>query len=95
MRDQRNSGNSTPSFDVSTDIAKVTIFDPENKFVAYSGAFPEGVREVFCEWGEIFILTNDGRLSRLVEKPTPEKLGVLFLKNLCKFSIQEQHVHFC
>lgn len=85
VRDQRTGGSSTSStYDVSTDIAKVTIFDPENKFVAYSGAFPEGVREVFCEWGEIFILTNDGRLSRLVERPTSEKLGVLFMKNLCK-----------
>lgn len=85
VRDQRTAGGSGASFEVSTDISKVTIFDPENKFVAYTGAFPEGVREVFCEWGEVFILTNEGKLSRLVEKPTSEKLGVLFMKNLCSW----------
>ena len=94
VRDQRggtasagsNSSNATPlgsSIDASTDISKVAIFDPENKFVAYSGAFPEGVREVFAEWGEVYVLTNDSKLSRLVERPTMEKLGVLFSKNLC------------
>ena len=74
------------SLDASTDISKVAIFDPENKFVAYSGAFPEGVREVFAEWGEVYVLTNDSKLSRLVERPTMEKLGVLFSKNLCRCS---------
>lgn len=85
VRDQR-SATATPSYDTSTDISKVTIFDPENKFVAYSGAFTEGVREVFCEWGDVFVLTNDSKLHRLVERPTMEKLGVLFSKNLCKLS---------
>lgn len=83
VREQR-SATATPSYDTSTDISKVTIFDPENKFVAYSGAFTEGVREVFCEWGDIFVLTNDSKLHRLVERPTMEKLGVLFSKNLCR-----------
>lgn len=85
VRDQRSAA-AVPSYDTSTDISKVTIFDPENKYVAYSGAFTEGVREVFCEWGDVFVLTNDSKLHRLVERPTMEKLGVLFSKNLCKFA---------
>jgi len=44
------------------DISKVTIVDIENKFVAYSGPFKEGVREVFCQWDRVFILTNDGKV---------------------------------
>lgn len=85
VREQRSAA-ANPSYDTSTDISKVTIFDPENKFVAYSGAFTEGVREVFCEWGDVFVLTNDSKLHRLVERPTMEKLGVLFSKNLCEQS---------
>ncbi|KAK9896216.1 hypothetical protein P389DRAFT_76246 [Cystobasidium minutum MCA 4210] len=81
VRDQRSAA-AVPSYDTSADISKVTIFDPQNKYVAYSGAFTEGVREVFCEWGDVFVLTNDSKLHRLVERPTMEKLGVLFSKNL-------------
>lgn len=45
-----------------TDVSKVTLFDLENKFVAYSGTFVEGVRDVISEWGHVFILTNDGKV---------------------------------
>jgi len=46
----------------STDVSKVTVFDPENKIVAFSGPFQEGVREVLCIWGKIYILSNDGKV---------------------------------
>jgi hypothetical protein len=44
------------------DITKLTVFDVENKFIAYSGTFTEGVRDVFSEWGQIFVLSNDGKV---------------------------------
>jgi hypothetical protein len=40
----------------------VTVFDPENKLVAYSGAFTEGVREVVSQWGKIYIISSDGKV---------------------------------
>jgi hypothetical protein len=50
----------------NTDIAKVTVFDPENKLVAFSGTFVEGVRQVVSQWGDIYVLSNDGKVrSRL------------------------------
>jgi vacuolar protein sorting-associated protein 11 len=39
------------------------VFDLENKFVAYTGTFTQGVRAVFSAWGNIFILGNDGSVS--------------------------------
>ena len=45
-----------------TDVSKVTVFDLENKFVAHSGTFVEGVRAVVSEWGHIYVLTNDGKV---------------------------------
>lgn len=45
-----------------TDITKLTIFEPENKYVAYSGTFVHDVREVFSQWGQIYILTSDGNV---------------------------------
>lgn len=47
-----------------TDVSKVTVFDLENKLVAYTGTFVEGVRAVVSGWGSIFVLTNDGQVSR-------------------------------
>ena len=47
----------------NTDIAKVTVFDPENKLVAFSGTFPQGVREVVSQWGDIYIISNDGKVK--------------------------------
>src|SRR5258708_8893160 len=61
-----------------TEVTKVTVFDLENKFVAHSEAFVEGVREVFSQWGSIYVLSNDGRLSCLQEKPTATKLERLY-----------------
>ena len=45
------------------DIAKVTVFDPENKLVAFSGTFVEGVRQVVSQWGDIYVLSNDGKVG--------------------------------
>ncbi|EJD02144.1 uncharacterized protein FOMMEDRAFT_20927 [Fomitiporia mediterranea MF3/22] len=73
------SKNSLPD---RTDVSKVTVFDLENKFVAYSDTFVGGARAVVSEWGHIYVLTNDGKLFCLEEKSTPEKLDMLYRKNL-------------
>jgi hypothetical protein len=44
-------------------VAKVTIFDPENKFVAHSGTFEEGVRDVWEAWGSVWVLSEGGKVS--------------------------------
>lgn len=44
------------------DVAKVTLFDPENKFVAHSGTFEEGVRDVWEAWGSVWVLTEAGQV---------------------------------
>jgi hypothetical protein len=103
---------------MGSDISKVSIFDLELKFIAHSGTYTEGVREVFCEWGEVFVLTNDGKVSwpflfapenestyiesggdgkvtRLEEKPTPDKLSVLFSKNFFLLAISLARMSGC
>ncbi|KAI0636391.1 hypothetical protein C8Q77DRAFT_1092491 [Trametes polyzona] len=66
----------------SGDITKLTVFDPENQYVAHSGTFTEGVREVFSAWGKLYVLSNDGKLLCLEEKPTSAKLDMLYRKGL-------------
>ena len=47
----------------ASDITKVTVFDIDNKIVAFSGAFAEGIREVFEGWGDLYVLSSDGVVS--------------------------------
>ena len=46
-----------------SDVTKVTVFDPENRLVAFSGTFKQGVREIISQWGQIFVLTTDGKVG--------------------------------
>ncbi|KAG5725103.1 Vacuolar protein sorting-associated protein 11 like protein [Termitomyces sp. T112] len=65
-----------------SDTTKVTIFEPENKYVAFSGTFTHDVREIISQWGQIYILTSDGNLSCLQEKSMASKLDHLYRKSL-------------
>ena len=45
-----------------SDVTKVTVFDPENRLIAFSGTFKQGVREIISQWGNLFVLTTDGKV---------------------------------
>lgn len=47
-------------------VAKVTIFDLKNKFVAFTATFQEGVCEIWEAWGSIWVLTEAGKVSKRV-----------------------------
>ncbi|WVQ96313.1 hypothetical protein IAU59_003417 [Kwoniella sp. CBS 9459] len=66
----------------STDISKVTVFDLQNKLVAYSGTYRDGVRDVFSQWGGIFVYGGNSKITRLSEHSTSAKLDVLYRRNL-------------
>ncbi|KAG5843852.1 hypothetical protein ANANG_G00155290 [Anguilla anguilla] len=61
----------------------LTIYDLDNKFIAYSAAFDD-VIDVLAEWGSFYILTRDGKMSVLQEKDMQTKLEMLFKKNFFK-----------
>ncbi|GAA6048699.1 hypothetical protein NBRC10513_000711 [Rhodotorula toruloides] len=91
------SSRPTPASGASVDerVAKVTIFDPENKFVAFSGTFGDadadaelsGVRDVVEAWGAIWVLTEAGKLFRLAEQPLQDSMSTLFQRNLYTLAI--------
>ncbi|CAB4024642.1 vacuolar sorting-associated 11 homolog, partial [Paramuricea clavata] len=64
----------------------VTIYDIQNKFVAFSGPLP-GVADVLSEWGSLYILTSGNTLYHFQEKDTQTKLEILFKKNLYAVAI--------
>lgn len=64
----------------------VTIYDIDNKFIAYTAPFPE-VQAVVSEWGSLHVVTKDGKLFHLQEKDTQTKLETLFRKNMYDMAI--------
>ena len=59
----------------SSDKQLLTIYDLDNKFIAYSASFDD-VIDVVAEWGSFYILTRDGKVFVLQEKDTQTKLEV-------------------
>lgn len=71
----RPQGSSTPiPGGDEKSVAKVTLFDPENKFVAFSGTFGgsgsdvaaegSGIKTVIEAWGAVWVLTESGQVCR-------------------------------
>ncbi|XP_068706072.1 vacuolar protein sorting-associated protein 11 homolog isoform X2 [Montipora foliosa] len=64
----------------------VTVYDIQNKLIAFTGTF-QGVIDVLCEWGSLFVLTAENKIFQLEEKDTQTKLEILFKKNLYAMAI--------
>ncbi|ESN94748.1 hypothetical protein HELRODRAFT_102934 [Helobdella robusta] len=74
------------------EINVLTIYDLQNKFIAYSAPFNK-IFNVFVEWGSLFVLCSDFKLYNLQERDTQYKLDLLFKKNLYDLavSLAQQH----
>lgn len=59
----------------ASDKQLLTIYDLDNKFIAYSASFDD-VIDVVAEWGSFYILTRDNKMFVLQEKDTQTKLEV-------------------
>lgn len=65
----------------SSERQLLTIYDLDNKFIAYSASFDD-VIDVVAEWGSFYILTRDGKMFVLQEKDTQTKLEVGTLQSV-------------
>lgn len=77
----------SPATTTFGDYNKISIYDLQNKFVAYSSPIPP-VQVIVSEWGMLYMLAKDGRLFQLSEKDISSKLEVLFRKN--QFSLASE-----
>jgi hypothetical protein len=69
-------------------MTTVSVYDVENRYVGFSGTFPQVV-SVICEWGSIYVLAANGKqLYQLSEKDLQSKLQILFKKNLYQMAIE-------
>lgn len=64
-----------------------TILDTDLKFVAHTESLSTQIKDAFVEWGELFLLTSDGKLLRYQEKTLSQKLEILYQRNLYIYAI--------
>ncbi|KAL4882597.1 hypothetical protein BJY04DRAFT_186476 [Aspergillus karnatakaensis] len=62
--------------------ATFTLLDTDLKFIAHSETLVSPVRQIFKEWGNLFLLTTDGKVYRYREKTLQQKLEILYQRNL-------------
>ncbi|KAJ5506800.1 Zinc finger RING-type [Penicillium expansum] len=59
-----------------------TLLDTDLKFIAHSEALVSPMKRIFMEWGDLFLLTTDGKIFRYREKTLQQKLEILYERNL-------------
>jgi len=67
--------------------SNLTILDTDLKFIAHQEALTSQVKAVFIEWGDLFVLTSDGKLFRYHERSFQQKLDMLYQRDLYELAI--------
>ncbi|KAI0437145.1 vacuolar protein sorting protein-like protein [Xylaria telfairii] len=67
--------------------ATFTMIDPQLQVVAHSETLISPVKALFQIWGDLFILTQDGKINRYHEKSLQQKLELLYQRNLFPLAI--------
>lgn len=70
----------------SAKMNNVIIYEPKNKFTAFSMPIPN-VTHIISEWGMVLVFTSESKVYQLSEKDTQTKLDTLFKKNLYQVAI--------
>ncbi|KAL9104803.1 MAG: hypothetical protein Q9163_000301 [Psora crenata] len=63
------------------------LIDTDLKYMAHTETLVSQVRTLFVEWGDLFLLTHDGKLFRYHEKGFQRKLEVLYQRELFVLAI--------
>lgn len=63
------------------------VIDADLKYFAHTEILPSQVKALFIEWGDIFLLTLDGKLFRYHEKTLQQKLETLYQRDLYVLAI--------
>ncbi|KAJ5184224.1 hypothetical protein N7492_001840 [Penicillium capsulatum] len=64
-----------------------TLLDTDLKFIAHSEALVSPMKAIFMEWGDLFLLTTDGKIFRYREKSLQQRLEILYDRNLYVLAI--------
>lgn len=71
-------GKADELFNTST----FTLLDTVLRIIAHSESLVSHVKTLFQIWGDLFTLTDDGKIYRYHEKPLSQRLEILYQRNL-------------
>ncbi|KAK0639115.1 hypothetical protein B0T16DRAFT_432049 [Cercophora newfieldiana] len=63
-------------------IYTFTLIDPELRIIAHSESVLTDVQHIFQIWGDLYTLTQDGKVYRYHEKTPQQRLEMLYQRNL-------------
>ncbi|KAK4444048.1 vacuolar protein sorting-associated protein 11 [Podospora aff. communis PSN243] len=63
-------------------IYTFTLLDPELRIIAHSESVLTDVQHIFQIWGDLYTLTQDGKVYRYHEKTPQQRLEMLYQRNL-------------
>ena len=63
------------------------LVDTDLKYTAHTETLTSQIRALFIEWGDLFIMTLDGKLFRYHEKSLQQKLEILYHRDLYVLAI--------
>lgn len=66
----------------------LTILNTDFHFIAHTDLLDAEISACFMEWGDLFVLTVDGRLRRYHEKSAQQKFQILFQRDYYVLAIQ-------
>jgi vacuolar protein sorting-associated protein 11 len=63
-------------------IYTFTLIHPELRIVAHTESILSDVQHIFQIWGDVYTLTQEGKVYRYHEKTVPQRLEMLYHRNL-------------
>lgn len=88
MRDpdiRRRFGGATA--DAIFNASTLALLEPDLKVMAHTETLISKVLAVFELWGDLYTITQDGKIQRYHEKTLPQRLEMLYQRNLYPFAI--------
>ena len=65
----------------------LSLLDTDLKFMAHTQTLTSQVKAIFSEWGDLFIVTQDGKIFRYHEKSLQQKLEIFYQRDLYVLAI--------
>ncbi|KKA30677.1 hypothetical protein TD95_003353 [Thielaviopsis punctulata] len=78
-------------FGAASDILNVSTFmllEPGLRIISHTESVVSSVKGIFELWGDLYTLTQDGKISIYHEKPLQSKLDMLYQRNLYPLAIE-------
>ncbi|KAK0634333.1 hypothetical protein B0T17DRAFT_566796 [Bombardia bombarda] len=69
-------------------IFTFTLIHPELRIIAHSESVLADVQHIFEIWGDLYILTQDGKVFSYHEKPLQQRLEMLYQRNLYTLAVE-------